>query len=195
MDSGSNKLVEAIEEGRIVKVPEYYARREGLLILKKAPIQMQKAQAPSYLKPKEDRTKPLTEYIQTKPDWREKQVMSELVENFHWQVRYTRRRMSLTRRQLANMAGISDSDLQVIESGRLPSNDFVLINKLQKALGINLRKDGKDFDVPVGEILEKARDREREKSVPVRSRDSGGETKEDYSELVGEGIEILEDEI
>lgn len=192
MDSGSNKLVEAIEEGRIVKVPEYYARREGLLILKKAPIQTQKVQTPSYLEKKEerDRTRPLTEYMKKKPDWREKQVMSELVENFHWQVRYTRRRLGLTRRQLAKMIGVSDADLQLVESGRLPTNDFILINKIQKALGINLRRDGKEFDFSVGEILEKARERGRERSAPVRKSQT-----EDYSEIVGEGIEILEDEI
>ncbi|MBU0907231.1 MAG: hypothetical protein KKD18_02030 [Nanoarchaeota archaeon] len=195
MDSGSNKLVEAIEDGRIVKVPEYYAKREGLLILKKAPIQIQKTQTPSYFQHKEDRTKPLTEYIKSKPDWREKQVMSELVDNFHWQIRYTRRRLGITRKQLAKMVGVSENDLQIIESGRLPSNDFILINKVQKTLGINLRKDGKEFDLSAEEnlsaeeIMEKAREKDRAKPVQRKSQT------EDYSEVVGEGIEILEDEI
>lgn len=192
MDSGSNKLVEAIEEGRIVKVPEYYAKREGLLILKKAPIQNQKTQPPSYLKEKESRTKPLTEYIKEKPDWREKQVISELVDNFHWQVRYNRRRLGLTRRQLANQIGVADTDLQLVESGRLPTNDFVLINKIQKALGINLRKDGKEFDIPMSELMEKAA---TQKQASQRKEKPESKTKEDFSELTGEEIEILEDEI
>jgi len=193
MEYEQKKLVEAIEEGRIVKVPEQYAKREGLLILKRPPIQVQQSQTPSYLE-KRDKIKPLTEYIKSKPDWREKQVMSELVENFHWQIRYNRRRLGLTRRQLAKMINVADNDLQVIESGRLPTKDFILINKIQKALGINLRKDGKEFDLSTQEIMQKAEEKDREKQrTTIKEKPRISE--EDYSELVGQDIEILEDEI
>ncbi|MFH1803171.1 MAG: hypothetical protein ABH864_07030 [archaeon] len=207
MEFEQKKLVEAIEEGRIVRVPEQYAKREGLLILKRPAMQVQQSQTPSYLEKRDkDRTKPLTEYIRSKPDWREKQVMSELVENFHWQIRYNRRRLGLTRRQLAKAIDVADNDLQLIESGRLPTKDFILINKIQKALGINLRKDGKEFDLSTQEIMEKAQEVEMQKlqqkrqtqfrtQTQSRSR-SATKPEEDYdNELVGQGIEILEDEI
>ena len=39
-----NELVEAIEEGKIVKVTEEYAHREGLLVLRKHRLQIQEKQ-------------------------------------------------------------------------------------------------------------------------------------------------------
>ena len=191
MDYGQKDLVEAIEEGRIVKVPESYAKREGLLILKKSPMQLQKQQPPSYLterKNHSDRTKPLTDYLRSRPDWREKQVISELVDNFNWQIRYNRRRLGLTRKQLARMMNVPEEELQILESGRLPSNDFILINKVQKTLGINLRKDGKEFDISAEELMHKAST--SKSPAPAKS------SKDDLSkDLVGKDIEILDDEI
>jgi ribosome-binding protein aMBF1 (putative translation factor) len=186
-----NKMVEAIEEGRIVQVSESYAKREGLVILKKPELQI-KNQIPSHLETKREKTRPLTEYVKSKPDWREKQVMSELIENFHWQIRFGRRQKGFTRKQFAKMANITEDELQIIESGRLPSNDFIIINKIQNTLGINLRKDGKNFDVTTEEILEKARQKQEEKkqfSKPAKK------PEESDSEMLGRGIEILDEEI
>lgn len=182
------KIVEAIESGKIVKVPEFYAKREGLIILKKPEIQP--SPSPSYLEEKQERTKSLTDYMKKKPDWREKQVMSELVENFHWQIRAARRQKGLSRKQLARLANASDEDLQVLESGRLPTNDFILINKVQKALNLNLRNDGKDFTSTTEEILEKAKQKQmqKERIRQLTRRDN-------ESQISGQEIEILDDEI
>lgn len=187
MEHEQKELVEAIEEGRIVKVPESYARREGLLILKKAPIATQRSQLPpSYLEKKErpSRTPPITDYIRSKPDWREKQVISELVDNFHWQIRYNRRVRGLTRKQVARMIGVQEEQIQIIESGRLPTNDFVLLNKIQKLFNINLRKDGKQFDISAAELMHKAAE---EKPAPPKLNE------EDYREVIGKDIEIMND--
>jgi ribosome-binding protein aMBF1 (putative translation factor) len=195
MEFEQKDLVEAIEEGRIVKVPEDYARREGLLILKKAPIATQRNQLPpSYLEKKErerpSRTLPLTEYIKAKPDWREKQVISELVDNFHWQIRYNRRVRGLTRKQLARMINVPEEQIQILESGRLPSNDFILLNKIQKFFNINLRKDGKEFDLSASELMHKASldqdsSQQKTKSKPRM---------EDYKDMIGKDIDIIDDE-
>jgi len=191
MDYGQKDLVEAIEDGRIVKVPESYAKREGLLILKKSPLQVQKQQPPSYLterKEHSDRTKPLTDYIRSRPDWREKQVLSELIDNFNWQIRYNRRRLGLTRKQLARMINVPEEELQILESGRLPSNDFILINKVQKVLGVNLRKDGKQFDISAEELMHKAA---TSKNSAVQTKAQRDEVSRD---IVGKDIEIIDEE-
>lgn len=196
MDSDET-YVEAIHEGRIVKVPEKFARREGLIILKKPEINNQvQGTTPSYyktpLKTKNDYRKTFSTIVDRKPGWQEKQVLNELIENFHWKIRAERRKKNLTRRQLANLINDSDENLQILETGRLPSNDFVLINKIQKTLKINLRKDGKDFDTSPREIMEKSLP-----STPKRKTDMK-ETKDKKSsdpELRDSDIEILDDEI
>ena len=47
------RIVEAIDEGRIVKVPEDYARREGLLILRK-PVQASLEERHAQIKARQD---------------------------------------------------------------------------------------------------------------------------------------------
>lgn len=193
MEFEQKDLVEAIEDGRIVKVPEQYAKREGLLILKKAPIQTQRdLLPPSYLEKKErerpSRTLPLTDYIRSKPDWREKQVISELVDNFHWQIRYNRRVRGLTRKQLAQMINVPEEQIQILESGRLPSNDFVLLNKIQKFFNINLRKDGKEFNISAAELMHKASSDQETKPQKSKSR------MEDYKDILGGDLEIVDDD-
>ena len=200
MEFEQKDLVEAIEEGRIVKVPEQYARREGLLILKKAPIEAQKSLTPSYMLEKKERhtshAVPLDNYIRLKPDWREKQVISELVDNFHWQIRYNRRVRGLSRKQFARMINIPEEQVQVLESGRLPSNDFVLINKLQKFFNINLRKDGKQFDLSMDEMMQKAATADKDnkdKTSQAKSRSSTSRV-EAYKDIVGKDIDIIDDD-
>ena len=175
-------LVEAIEEGKIVRVTEEYARREGLVILKK-PEMTKLQEKVSHLSPstlrraeKEDKKSFLSNYPPKKPDWKEKQVISELVDNFQWTIRGERRKKGLTRKQFARVLNEPEESLQMIEAGRLPASDFVLINKIQKSLGINLRKDKKDFDISMKEMMSNAKD-------------------EEYKELKREGIEILDDDI
>ncbi|MBU0466636.1 MAG: hypothetical protein KJ718_04815 [Nanoarchaeota archaeon] len=198
MDPYSENLVEAIEEGRIVKVPESYARREGLVILKKPEIPLNNpGTTPSFYShtEKKEPKRPFTDYISKKPDWREQQVISELLDNFHWHIRLQRKRMGLTRKQFAKQINEPEEKIKILETGRLPTKDFILINKIQKALDINLRKDGKEFDLSTQEIMEKAQEVEMERIQQRRKTRSTEKAEEDYNEISGSGIEILEDEI
>lgn len=188
-----DKLVEAIEEGRIVKVPENYAKRQGLIILKKSEIPTAgHGVTPSFYsqEQKKEKMKPLAVFMAKKPDWKEKQVISELVDNFHWQIRSERRKKGITRKQLARFANVSDDDLKILETGRLPTYDFVLLNAIQKTLGINLRKDGKDFTLTTKEIMEKA-----DKPVFKTKAQIEKSRAEKSSDFVDSDVEILDGEI
>ncbi len=144
------EYVEAIEDGRIVKVTEYYARREGLFILRKVSgeeISKPKIQ-PYELKTRRERKeeeKLRFEDFRKPLNWRKNQVISELKDNFQWSVVSERKRRNMTRKQLADKVGVSENEIKLIENGLLPANDFVLVNKIQSTLGINLRKDGNNF--------------------------------------------------
>ncbi len=159
-DDSGERIVEAIENGKIVSVSESYARRESLPILKRPQINRNseehknvgKVPTSMMMRGKEH---PM-EYLKKPHTWQEKQVLSELVENFHWVIRSERRRKGITRKQLSKLSGESEESIQKLEFGILPSPDFVLINKIQQALGVNLRKDGRDFNKPVaGNFVQK----------------------------------------
>lgn len=155
--ASENELVEAIEEGRIVKVSEDYAKREGLPILRK--------QQPKITKPQKKETEEKRLFIDDlrKPlNWKKSQVMAELVDNFQWEVAKKRRQLGITRKQLA--ASISEPEyvLKLIENGILPKDDFIIINKLQARLNLNLRKDKKDFIQPARNLLDEQKEEARE---------------------------------
>lgn len=141
-----DRMVDAIEEGRIVRVTESYAKHEGLAILRKPSFQENKPQVVPQEKANSSWSSfALKESLMKTPSWKEKQVISELVPNFHWQIRVERKKRGLTKAQLAKAINESEENIKLVEFGKLPSEDFVLVNKLQKYLNINLRKDGKNF--------------------------------------------------
>ncbi|MBI5804340.1 hypothetical protein HY450_03790 [Candidatus Pacearchaeota archaeon] len=150
-------IVDAIEEGKIVKVTEAYAKREGLPILRKPKsLELQRtASEISFDKTrekKEERTN-IVDKLHKKESWRESQVLSELVDNFHWIIRVERRKKGLSRNQLAKLINEPEDSLRQLEFGILPFHDFVLINKIQQTLKVNLRKDGRDFSKSVKDII------------------------------------------
>ncbi len=160
-------FVEAIEDGRIVKVLEVYAKREGLPIIRKSRMEFIREQMNSpysedrSLKKSEDRSSPRSFFVESlqKPrDWKENQVISELVDNFGWLVSIGRKHKGVTRKQLARMINEPEDHIKMIEYGRLPSYDFVLINKLQDFFGISLRKDGRNFTRPIKDIFSVSRE-------------------------------------
>ena len=200
MDLEEN-YVEAIEEGRIVKVTRAHAIREGLVILRQPELKVNKpGETPSfYKKPivpfnvkseKKDYRKTFSAIMDRKVGWQERQVINELVENFHWKIKAERRKKNYTRRQLASKMGVSDENLQILESGRLPSNDFVMINKVQEALGVNLRRDGKDFTKSPREMMESTLP-----STPKKKDEEKKARQTQDSSLDDEDIEILEEDI
>lgn len=193
MNYSQDKIVEVIEDGRIVRVSETYARREGLPILRK-PKAVEDAetaaQAQAQTQSKAMRNESRLGFIDTlyKPaDWREKQVMSELVDNFNWVIRDARKRKGLNRKQVAKMINEEEESVRILEHGRLPSKDFIIINKIQKALGINLRKDGKNFDFPIGEL--------KQKSEPPAKKEKTKEKTEKDEMFSGKDIEIFDDDL
>ncbi len=145
----SEVLVDAIHEGKIVKVPQSFALREGMLILKKSEPQVVKTVSQSEIE--KNKMKQLTEGrlgfddFRRPLDWRKKQVVQDLVDNYHWIVARERKAKNMTRKQLGNSVGVSENEIKLIENGTYPFRDYVLINKIQSALGINLRRDDKDF--------------------------------------------------
>jgi len=150
-NEAEEKIVEAIEDGKIVKVSEDYAKREGLLILrrwqevpqqgfsekmgyrKSGEIDIKKEKDRKIIAGIDDLRKPLR--------YKEGDITKELVENFHWKISQKRREKGLTRKQVALAIGESENDIKIIENGVLPMNNFVLISKLESYFGINLRKN------------------------------------------------------
>lgn len=193
MENYGEKLVEVIEDGRISKVTENYARREGLPILRRVatPKPVEERLPPSGIKT--NLTKRLNRGLIVdnfrKPDWKEDQVLHELVENFHWKIRVERRRKGLSRLQLAKMINEKEEDLRKLENGILPSKDFVLIHKIQDALKIKLRKGGVDYTKSAREMMKEneALGKSRENEMKRRAED------EKLKSVYGSDIEILED--
>ena len=87
----------------------------------------------------------------------------------------------MSRKQVASSIACTENDLKMMENGVLPSNDFVLVNKLQSYYSINLRKDGKDFVGLARNKVEKTKDWEN------KTRENKGKG----DGLVGSGIELF----
>lgn len=140
----SEPLVDALEDGRIVRVPESYAFREGLFILRRVSSETpsQSSARPEFLKKqKQDDTFVGMHELRRPLRMRPEDLTSSLIDTFHWVVAEKRRKQGLTRKQLAYILNVTENDLKLIENGVLPSKDYVLIRKLEEYFNINLRKD------------------------------------------------------
>lgn len=196
-------LVDAIEEGKIVRVTKDYARKEGLMILrsidpvkKEDPVQgWQK----KYGKKEEERR--LFDDFRKPLHWRNNQVLVELIDNFHWELLKARKAKNMMRKQAAAGIGCSENDLKILESGLLPTNDFVLINKVQKYYGINLRKDKQDFTndarkMVSAQVQQSRREERKEIRKPEAREERMSERKEEKGEaesIIGDDIELADE--
>ncbi|MDO8509024.1 MAG: hypothetical protein Q7S27_05055 [Nanoarchaeota archaeon] len=172
-------LVDVIEEGKIVRVKESYAKSEGLAIIRRPIIKRPN-------KKKDDENQEERIYFEDlrKPlQWKKNQVIAELIENFQWQVTRKRKELGLTRRQVALSIGESENNLKLVENGLLPKNDFVIVNKLQKFFNINLRKDKQDFTQSPRSLIE------TKPSEEDKADNKKPESKKPFS---GEDIEIID---
>lgn len=156
--SGKAEMVDAIEDGRIVKVPEDYARREGLLILRK---HVQIPTSPLGIKEKRDegarRNKGFIGMDDLrKPLRKDSEILNELVDNFHWILIQKRKGRGLTRKKVAEEIGETEVNLKMLENGVLPMNNFILINKLETYYGISLRKNkvASGSDKPLRQVID-----------------------------------------
>lgn len=153
----AEKMVDAIRDGQIVTVTEVQARAEDLFILreKHAPAATPPLTGQPALRAATKANMPtiapklLPRHHSYLPDYKKNDVAKELVNNFHWEIGKARKERNMTRLQLANALSVSENVVKMLENGELPTDDFVLINKVQSYLRINLRKDGKSFDVPL----------------------------------------------
>ncbi|MEK6928615.1 MAG: helix-turn-helix transcriptional regulator [Nanoarchaeota archaeon] len=169
------RFVEAIESGKIVRVSEDYAFREGLPILRRP---QSRAEYPKKA-PEKEKWELFGIDTFRKPLKNKNNVIATLVDNFHWQISSKRKQSNMTRKQFAAALGVSEGAVKLIENGLLPSDDYVLISKVEQYLGINLRKDGKDYSKSAKEMLEK-----REENIKGKE--------ENTERLFGDEIEIIE---
>jgi ribosome-binding protein aMBF1 (putative translation factor) len=154
----AEKMVDAIRDGQIVTVTEAQARAEDLFVLREKhapaaatpPLTGQPAlRAATKANMPTIAPKLLPRHHSYLPDYKKNDVAKELVNNFHWEIGKARKERNMTRLQLANALSVSENVVKMLENGELPTDDFVLINKVQSYLRINLRKDGKSFDAPL----------------------------------------------
>jgi|GEM_PF-1198893 len=189
------KFVDAIDEGRIVKVPEDYAVKEGLMILRRPKMASLEQKDEIKKLQVERREKDAFSLDRFRRPFRQKNdVLQSLTDNFHWILASKRKQLGLTRKQVASAIGVLERDIKMIENGILPSDDYVLVNKVQQYYGINLRKDGQDFNIQMREVVEKTAREEIEGLPGLESEEPAGEEKDaDIGELLGEDIEILDE--
>jgi len=141
-------MVEAIDDGKIVKVPEEYAIREGLMILRRKVIA---AAQPVAEQPADRRPSGLDAF--RKPlRYRQNDIAGSLVEHFHWIVGQRRKEMGMTRKQVASAIQCSEHAVKMIENGILPAENYIIISRLEKYLGVMLRKDGQNYQANMKEL-------------------------------------------
>lgn len=170
-------LVEAIEDGRIVKVSEKYALRENLLILKKKSLEPKKFIKNDERHPSAD---PHDFDMFKQPlDRHKKGLVTTLLKNFNWEISFQRKRRGISRKQLARELKIEESELKMLENGVLPREDYVIINKLENYFKISLRRDGQTYNAPKVNPLNKETS---PKNVPPKTEDP----------LIGKEIEIFD---
>lgn len=179
-------FVEVIEGGRIVKVSEDYAKREGLLVIRKqnsSEVHDYSSSENHFLRSeKKSKKRDLSafEKLRKPLGYYNNNVVVDLIDNFHWEIVKSRKGRNMSRKQFAKAIGVNEETVKLIENGILPSDDYIIINKIQSFFGINLRKDGKTFSAPKIES--------KSKEKPFISK----EEEEKGSEISGEDIEIFD---
>jgi len=182
------KIVEAIDDGKIVRVSEDYAKREGLLILRK-PVQMTLEEKHAMVKAQQDAEEKHVYGLDRfrKPlRYKQNDIIGSLIEHFHWEIAARRKLKGLTRKQMANSLGCNENSLKLLENGILPSNDYILINKVEKFLGINLRKDGQPYQASMRELALSS------SPVPAKEEKKEEKKESDSKNVLGNDIEIID---
>jgi ribosome-binding protein aMBF1 (putative translation factor) len=149
-------FVEAIENGKIVRVTEGYAKREGLFILRK--------QEPLNIVPqkknKEEEGRPLFDDFRKPLRFKENDLAKDMIDNFHWILLEKRKVKGITRKQLANALGENENSIKLMENGVIPSGNYVLVNKLEKFYGISLRKGAVNYQESARKLVENKKNTE-----------------------------------
>ncbi len=193
-------FVDAIENGRIVKVAEDYARMEGLLIVRRqndAAVSQVSAPSPTFIKHESKRlVKDFTLDKMRKPlGYYKNNIVADLVDNFHWEISKARKIRNVTRKQVALSIGESEETVKMMENGIVPSDNYIIVNKLQSYFGINLRKDGKTFSAPKVEGAGAARTpswvKQEDKPFISKEDEKRAEEEKVRGAVAGEDIEVF----
>ena len=150
--------VEAIAQGKIVKVPEAYAKREGLLIVKKvqdvdtgSPVPLSRAVpgAPSHTK------RGLLKFEEYRKPLHDDELRAGLVDHFHWELQKQRKLKNITRKQVSDHTGLKEEDIKLLENG-VVGRDYVALSTLERFYGINLRRGGSYLpQTPQGSVAQR----------------------------------------
>jgi ribosome-binding protein aMBF1 (putative translation factor) len=158
------RLLDAISGGEIVKMCEKCALIEDMPIIKRPTTQQLKESERPYsvkerlrrmagLSEEKEEVKRIAEKITdvSLDDLRlkiEKEELAKkksrplnLIDNFHWHVFMARRKKKLTRKELADLLGESETAVKMIENKELPEDSLILINKIEQFFGIKLKKE------------------------------------------------------
>ena len=183
-------FVEALEDGKIVRVSADYAKKEGLVVLrrgeKKKLYSTEKRVSPlssADFKPVKRKSMLDFDELRKPLDWKKDQVVGALVENFHWIVTAERRKKNLTRTQAARAMGIEEHKLKLVENGVLQEKDFLLINKIQDFYKINLRKDKQNFSQTMRTLVESPKKEVKDSKKEEAKKNSS-------EEVIGKDIEL-----
>lgn len=192
-------FVEAIERGKIVRVPLDYARREGLLIVKQIatePLPPPSSSSPSHSTRRLLQAPPahfsserlvrkgILQFDTYRRPLRQEDHTASLQENFHWELQRQRKLKGMTRKQVAHAVSLSEEAVKQLELG-IVGKDFVALHKLESYYQINVRKGGSYLpQTPQGSVPPRA------SSETIHSL---ADTKAE--ELVGSDIALFEDEV
>ncbi len=172
------KVVEVIEDGKIVKVNESYALREGLPIIRR---KIMEGSAKALIDKEEERFG--YDYLRKPLNWREKQEVKGLISNFHWSIIRRRREMGLNRKQVAEKIGVDEEKIKALENGIVPRGDMGLINRVEEFFNISLRKSTEGFGQSMRKLVEDSQ--KEEKKIDDKENE-----KKDF---FGDDIVLLED--
>lgn len=193
MDYTGEGMVEVIREGEIVRVSEGQAIEEDLFILRKV-IEPEKepiynpVSRPSYRREVSGIDVPSFSRLESwragKFNLKKNKVIEDLKDNFHWEIARRRRSKGVTRKDLAEAIGCSEEEVKTIELGELPRDDFVLINKIEDYLGVNLRREKKPAGPTLSQLQEMKEDKVKGEIEKIQKREMG--------EVTGDDIELIE---
>jgi ribosome-binding protein aMBF1 (putative translation factor) len=145
------RMVDAIRDGAIITMPESQAREDELFVLRvhgdlpKIDAMPENESRTRRSRDPQLQPKPSVRWHSYQPDYKKNNVTRDLKDNFHWEIIKARKSRNMTRLQLANAVGVPETAIKMIENGELPSDDFILVNKVQTYLGVSLRRDGASF--------------------------------------------------
>ena len=174
------KMVRAIKEGEIVRIPRHVAVAEELFILGEVAVE----EKPKPPKMPETGRRNLPVY---RLEYKKNYVVKELIENFHWEIIKQRRARNITRKKAADAMGVPENELGMLERGELPRDDFVLVSKVENYFAVNLRKNPSAKHTGTNLLdLQKARESFNGQKQNVK------DEKKDQYKFSSKGFEVIE---